>query len=252
MPHVRLPAFAFALVLSWVLAGGAAAAPVYPPLTGRVVDEAGLLSPAATARITAQLEAHEKATSNQVVVAIVKSLQGYEIEDYGVGLARAWGIGQQGRNNGVVLIVAPSERRVRIEVGYGLEGNLTDAISSDIIRTRITPAFRDGRFEAGIQEGVNGIIAAIDGAYQPMAQPEASPIVPILMVLAFFFLIAVLHAHRRQHGGGYGLGPYWGGPWGGSPGGFGGRGSSGGFGGGGGGFRGGGGSFGGGGASGRW
>jgi uncharacterized protein len=250
MPRVRLAVFALALVLWSLLPGGAAAAPVYPPLTGRVVDEAGLLSPAAAARITAQLEAHEKATSNQVVVAIVKSLQGYEIEDYGIGLARAWGIGQQGRNNGVVLIVAPNERRVRIEVGYGLEGNLTDAISSDIIRNRITPAFRDSRFEAGIQEGVNGIIAAIDGAYQPMAQPEASPIVPILMFLAFVFLVAILHAHRRRRGLWYG--PYLGGPWGGSSGGFSGRGSSGGFGGGGGGFSGGGGSFGGGGASGRW
>jgi uncharacterized protein len=250
MLRIRQAALALALVLSSLLAGGAAAVPVYPPLTGRVVDEVGLLSPAAAARITAQLEAQEKATSNQVVVAIVKSLQGYEIEDYGVGLARAWGIGQQGRSNGVVLIVAPNERRVRIEVGYGLEGTLTDAISSDIIRNRITPAFRDGRFEAGIQEGVNGIIAAIDGAYQPMAQPEASPIVPILMFLAFVFLVAILHAHRRRRGLWYG--PYLGGPWGGSPGGFSGRGSSGGFGGGGGGFRGGGGSFGGGGASGRW
>jgi uncharacterized protein len=251
MPRIRLAVFALVFVFSSLLAGGAAAAPVYPSLTGRVVDEVGLLSRAAAARITAQLETHEKATSNQVVVAIVKSLQGYEIEDYGVGLARAWGIGQQGRNNGVVLIVAPNERRLRIEVGYGLEGNLTDAISSDIIRNRITPAFRDGRFEAGIQEGVNGIIAAIDGAYQPMAQPEASPIVPILMFLAFVFLIAILHAHRRRQGLWYG--PYWGGPWGGSTGGFGGgRGSSGGFGGSGGGFRGGGGSFGGGGASGRW
>src|ERR1700730_8780667 len=116
-------------------AGGAE--PVFPALSSRVVDEAGLLSAAERERLTAQLAAHEHATGQQVVVVTLRSLQGMPIEDFGYRLGRAWGIGEKGKNTGALLVVAPSERAVRIEVGYGLEGLLTDALSRSIIERDI-------------------------------------------------------------------------------------------------------------------
>lgn len=145
----------------------AQAAPEFPALTGRVVDQAGLLSPQSIREITALLQRHEEATSNQVVVVTLNSLQGYEISDYGYQLGRFWQIGQEGRDNGVLLIVAPNERKVRIEVGYGLEGSLTDALSKNIIETVITPRFKQGDMEGGIKEGTRAILAAIEGTYTP-------------------------------------------------------------------------------------
>lgn len=145
----------------------------FPMLTGRVVDEAGILSPAFESEITAQLAAHEH-TTNQVVVATVKSLQEYDIADYANQLFRHWGIAQKDKNNGVLLIVAPNERKMRIEVGYGLEGVLTDAISRDIIERRIKPQFRQQDFEQGIRDGVDAILAAIGGEYQTAAPPISS------------------------------------------------------------------------------
>lgn len=173
----------------------ATAAPQFPALTGRVVDEAGILSPQVEAELTAQLAAHEQATTNQVAVLTLKSLDGYDIADYGYQLGRHWAIGQKGKNNGVVLIVAPTERKVRIEVGYGLEGTLTDALSRDIIERAIRPPFRQGNYEQGIRVGVGGILLALTGEYQP-----APP--PVTAVgegggfgsLAFLFLLAPLLA----------------------------------------------------------
>jgi uncharacterized protein len=155
----------FAAALAFVSAA-VLAAPPFPALTGRVVDEAGILSPQAEADISAQLSAHEQSTSNQVVVVTLKSLQGYDIADYANRLFRHWGIGQKGRNNGVLLIIAPNERKMRIEVGYGLEGALTDAESFSIIEREIKPPFRKGNYEQGIRAGVSAIIAAINGEYQ--------------------------------------------------------------------------------------
>jgi len=237
------------LLVLCLVAAPTAAAPQYPALTGRVVDEAGLLSPTGRAALEAKLADFERARSVQVVVATVPSLQGYGIEEYGVGLGRAWGIGEKGKNNGVVLLVAPKEREVRIEVGYGLEGTLTDALTSAIIRERIIPQFRVGGFEAGIFAGVDGILAVLDPNYVP-SEPAAAPvqrskekgspylgllILPLWLIAMFYF-----RRHRRFYYYG-GLGGF-----GGSRGGGGGGFSSGG------GFSGGGGSFGGGGASGRW
>ena len=151
---LALSALAFVAV---ALASGASlAAPTFPPLTGRVVDEAQILSPQSTAEIAAKLNALEAKSSDQLVVFIAKSLQGYAIEDYGYQLGRAWGIGQKGLDNGVLLIVVPSERKVRIEVGRGLEPQLTDAMSTLIIQNTILPAFREGRFADGIREGRPG------------------------------------------------------------------------------------------------
>ena len=153
-----------AALLALALTSGASlAAPTFPPLTGRVVDEAQILSPQSTADIAAKLNALEAKSSDQLVVFIAKSLQGYAIEDYGYQLGRAWGIGQKGLDNGVLIIVAPSERKVRIEVGRGLEPQLTDAMSTLIIENTILPAIRDGRFADGISKGVQDIASVLLG-----------------------------------------------------------------------------------------
>ena len=157
----------FLIVLALVCAGPALAVD-FPPLTGRVVDQADLLNPEQEAELTARLEALERASSRQLVVATISSLQDLEIADYGSQLGRHWRIGQEGANNGVVLIVAPNERKMRIEVGYGLEGIMTDALSSRIIRETITPRFRDNDYAGGILAGADAIIE------QLQAPPEAA------------------------------------------------------------------------------
>jgi uncharacterized protein len=154
------------LLLLLALALPLQAAPEFPALTGRVVDQAGLLSQQARSELSAMLAEHEKATSNQLVVVTLKSLQGNDIADYGYQLGRHWGIGQEGKNNGVLLIVAPQERKVRIEVGYGLEGTLTDAISHDIIQSVILPQFRQGDYPQGIRNGTAAILNALGGSYE--------------------------------------------------------------------------------------
>jgi uncharacterized protein len=156
---------AWALLLSLLLliTLPATAAPEFPRLSGRVVDLAQLLSPAAQARLSERLAAHEQQTGNQLVVVTVPSLDGYSIEDYGYQLGRHWGIGQKGRDNGALLIVSRDDRKVRIEVGYGLEGRLTDALSSSIIQQRILPRFREGNFEAGIEQGIDAMLSVLAG-----------------------------------------------------------------------------------------
>src|SRR6202795_4190918 len=134
--------FFAALIAFLVLALPATAAPKFPTLTGRVVDDAHVLSDQTKGDLDQKLAALEAKTSRQLVVVTIASLQGYDIADYGYQLGRAWGIGQAKLNNGVLLIVAPAEHRVRIEVGYGLEGTLTDALSSVIISSVIVPRFK--------------------------------------------------------------------------------------------------------------
>jgi uncharacterized protein len=138
-----------------------AVAQSFPPLTGRVVDNANLLSPDQEAALTAKLEALERSTTHQLVVATIPDLQGHPIEDYGYRLGRHWKIGQQGENNGVILLVAPNERKMRIEVGYGLEPYLTDALSSVIVREQIRPRFKANDYPGGINAGVDAIIAQL-------------------------------------------------------------------------------------------
>lgn len=171
-----------------LLVGSALAATQFPALTGRIVDEAGLLSPQAEAELATQLAAHEKTTTNQVVVVTLKSLDGYDIADYGYQLGRHWTIGQKGKDNGVLLIVAPTERKVRIEVGYGLEGVLTDALSRDIIERAIRPSFRQENYEQGIRAGVDAILAVLSGEHPPAAPPTTaaggSEAIYVLLVLA--------------------------------------------------------------------
>jgi uncharacterized protein len=149
-----------------------AAAQTFPQLTGRVVDEAGVLDPPVRAAIDSDLADLETRTTDQLVVVTVRSLQGLTIEDYGVRLGRQWGIGQKDKNNGALLIVAPKDRKVRIEIGYGLEGVLTDAQTKLIIENTIIPRFRANDMAGGIARGVDEIIRLLDGdAWQGGAAP---------------------------------------------------------------------------------
>jgi len=272
------------LVLLMLLPVPAMAAPSFPPLTGRVVDAAKLLTAEQKAELEALSASVEQASTRQLVVATIPDLQGYDIADYGFQLGRAWQIGQKEANNGIILIVAPNERKVRIEVGYGLEPIMTDALSNRIIQEQILPRFRDKDIPGGIVAGANAIAEQMKlplEAAEQRAKDAAPPVrsarqrgggVPIealfvLGVIAFVVISSIGGAiaggargrrYRGNAGGGSGILPVvlWGianeigreasrGSWGG------GGGSSWG-GGGGGGFSGGGGSFGGGGASGSW
>lgn len=256
------------LLVLWagLLWAGAASALDLPPLTGRVVDGAGLLRPEEREALAATLKAHEDKTTDQVVVATVPSLQGTSVEDFSNRLFRAWGLGTRARNNGVLFLIAPTERKVRIEVGYGLEGALTDALSKVIIASAVAPKFKAGDFPGGIRAGVDGILGILSGdaaEWQRRAEVREDSgggldpvLVVILLVLVGFVLVRLLAGARggpgrphRRSGGGWivvpGQGGFGGGFGGGAGGGFGG-----GFGDGG--FSGGGGSSGGGGASGDW
>lgn len=137
-----------------------------PSLTGRVIDQAQLLDAAAERALTDQLAAHEAETSNQIVVVTVKSLQGIDEAAYALQLGREWGIGTEENNNGVILLVAPTERKVRIEVGYGLEGAIPDGLAGQIIDRNILPAFREDDYQSGIQSGVTAILQAAVGEYK--------------------------------------------------------------------------------------
>jgi uncharacterized protein len=151
------------VAIAWIglICPGVAQTLTFPALTGRVVDEAGLLSSADRTELTRTLADLEAKTTDQVVVVTLKSLRGTSIEDYGYQLGRRWQIGQKDKDSGALLIVAPAERKVRIEVGYGLEGTLTDARTRLIIENAILPAFRTGDFPGGIKSGVAEIVQAL-------------------------------------------------------------------------------------------
>jgi uncharacterized protein len=246
---------------AWLLAAAVGWALTFPELTGRVVDQAGVLSPAAVGTLDAKLADLEVRSGIQLVVATVGTLEGNEIEPYANQLFRSWQLGQADKDNGVLLLVAPNERRVRIEVGYGLEGTLTDALSKVIITNAIVPWFQRGDFTEGVTRGVDDIITVLTtDSSEWEARPDlrldrgtgdAPPDwLPIALMVAFFVLFSISPAFRRfvanllmasMVSAGSGGGGYY----------RGGR-SGGGSWGGGGGFSGGGGSSGGGGASGRW
>ncbi len=272
---IRFRAVLAAILLAFgaLLAQQAAAEPTFPKLTGRVVDDARLLNPQQTAQLTQKLEALEKNSGRQLVVVTLPSLQGYEISDYGYQLGRAWGIGEKDKNSGALLIVAPNERKVRIEVGYGLEPIITDGLSFLIINNQILPRFKADDYPGGIAAGTDALVKQLtlppDQARKVAADADAArkqgsgggfPIGTIVFILIIVFFV-VMPMINEARGGGRRRGGF-GGPiiW--MPGSFGGDddddhfgggwGGGGGFGGGGGGFSGGGGSFGGGGASGSW
>jgi len=137
----------------------------FPQLSGRVVDTANLLTQSQKETLTAVLKEQEEKTSNQIVVVTLNSLDGYEIAEYSYQLGRHWGIGQKNKNNGVLLVISLNDRKLRIEVGYGLEGALTDKISHEIIEYTLKPKFRQGQYYDGIQKSINQIILAIKGEY---------------------------------------------------------------------------------------
>ena len=144
-----------------LVAGGALAAPKYPVLTGRVVDGAGVIPAAVRDQLTARLAGLERANGRQLVVATVADLGGYDINEYGVGLGRAWGIGQKGFNTGAILLVALKERRVTVLTGQGVQGVLTDALSGQIIREQIKPRFKAGDLPGGIVAGTDALVAQL-------------------------------------------------------------------------------------------
>ncbi|MDB5697231.1 MAG: hypothetical protein JWN69_35 [Alphaproteobacteria bacterium] len=278
MSLLRYPLLLIALLTmlagAVLLGPGAAQAQEFPKLSGRVVDAANLLDPQQEAALTAKLEALEKARSRQLVVATVPDLQGYPIEDYGYRLGRAWGIGQSQANNGTILLVAPNEKKVRIEVGYGLEPILTDALSALIIHNVILPRFRERDMAGGIVAGADAVIEQLQAPpeqaeqralaaaaqQQQRSKGDNVSLFPLIFWGVVLFLIIIPMLRRRGRGrstrrGGMPVvlwGPGLGGWGGGSGSGSGGFGGFGGGGGGFGGFSGGGGSFGGGGASGGW
>jgi uncharacterized protein len=233
----------------------------FPTLTGRVVDDANILDAAQRAALTQKLADLEAKSTDQLVVVTLKSLQGTSIEDYGYQLGRQWQIGQKDKNNGVLLIVAPNERKVRVEVGYGLEGTLTDLVSNFIIQNSILPRFRANDYPGGISRGVDDIIQVLTGdaeewkqraAKRPEATSDGSAMLLLILFIVVVVVVFIIIANsknpppgQRRRGSpwivipsGSGSGSSWssgsgGGSWGG-------------------GFSGGGGSFGGGGSSGSW
>jgi uncharacterized protein len=228
----------------------AATLPPFPALSGPVVDAAHLLPAAVFERLSRRLAAYSEKTGTQLVVVTLPTLDGYPIEEYGYQLGRHWGIGQKGKNNGALLIVDAGERQLRIEVGYGLEGTLTDAASFEIIHDVIVPRFKKGDYAGGIVAGTNAILTLLgdDAAAAQQRQVREQSTTGGLMLLMVLFVLLPLVARMFSGGRAGGSGLLWLGllaMLGGS--------GRGGFGGGGfGGFSGGGGSFGGGGASGGW
>lgn len=220
-----------------------------PALSARVNDYASMLSPQAKSDIEAKLQEFERQESTQIVILTVPSLKGDPMEDFSIRVAETWKIGRKGTDNGLLLIVSRDDRKVRIEVGYGLEGRLTDLLAGRIVQNEIVPAFKAGRFDEGFTKGVAAMIDAVRGEYKGSSAAEKNgdaPSIPLLLLILLIFFFYWISQVRRGHGGGGFMGP--GAPGGWYPGGFGGGG--GGFDSGG--FSGGGGGFGGGGASGDW
>jgi uncharacterized protein len=266
MCRIGLRLFWFNLLplLALLLCAGSTTAqttrPEFPPLTGRVVDAANVLKPQEIGALEQKLQAHEAKTTDQVVIATVPSLGGTSVEDYANRISRSWQLGQKAKNNGVLLLVAPNERRVRIEVGYGLEGALTDALTKVIIATAIAPKFKQDDFAGGLNAGVDAILSVLTGDAEEwhrrakVREDEShstDPIVAVVLLIIFVLFVRQIMSggggprryHRTRRGRWIPVPVPTGGGWGRD---WSGGGSSGG------GFSGGGGSSGGGGASGSW
>ena len=163
-----------ALGLALVAALAAHAQPAVPPLTGRVMDHAGVLAPSTEQVLAASLAAHEDATGNQVVVLTVPSLEGETVEAFALRVFNTWGLGQAERDNGVLVLISRDDRTMRIEVGYGLEGALTDARAGRIIRSTFIPSFRNQDYDTGTHAGVNAVLGTLDGTYEPPADDDGT------------------------------------------------------------------------------
>ncbi len=183
----------------------------FPQLTGRIVDQANIIPFSTRTQIESKLVALEDKSGIQLVVATVPSLQGSDIESFAVDLARAWKLGEAKKNNGLLLLVAPNERKVRVEVGYGLEGTMTDALSSVIIQSAIIPKFRAGDFPGGVSAGVDAIIDALtvdSGEWQKRSkvrvdqQPDLiDQLLPFIIFLLFCFIVYSMIRNARGNTG---------------------------------------------------
>jgi uncharacterized protein len=240
---MRLPLFLLAACL--LLTPPAAALDV-PAVRGYVNDGADILAPVTEEKLEQFLRGFEQSDSTQIVVLTIPTLEGEALEEYALRVAESWGVGQKGKDNGALLLIVRDDRKVRIEVGYGLEGRLTDLLAGRIVDNEIRPRFRAGDYDGGVVAGVRGMAEAVRGEYKGDGRNrrgERTPWGALALLLFFGPGLLLLGGGRRSHHrrGGF----YLGGPFGG-----GGFGRGGGFGGGG--FSGGGGGFGGGGASGGW
>jgi uncharacterized protein len=191
------------LWLLWAVAGFALDV---PPLKGRVNDYAGMMSPATERLLEATLQRFEEAESTQIVVLTIPTLAGDALEDFSIRVAEQWKIGRKERDNGAILVVAKAERKLRIEVGYGLEGRLTDAVSGRIIRNAIVPEFKAGRFGQGIVNGVNAMIQVVQGEFEGVqggsdgSKPDTTAGSAVFFLIALVFLIGRLGRINRWVG----------------------------------------------------
>jgi uncharacterized protein len=177
----------------------------FPKLTGRVVDQAGILSESVEGQLSAAFKRYETQTSNQVVVATINDLGSKTIAQYGYMLGRHWGIGQEGKNNGLILLISKHDRELRIEVGYGLEGLMTDALATSIVHHTIVPFFKRGDFEGGVIAGSNQILEVLSGKKVQLPRvrsrkPEQNPLLMGLMIFIFLLLYWGLPLLRIHYG----------------------------------------------------
>ncbi len=203
--RARKQTFSFALACVLSLASALTAlsfALDVPPLTGRVVDPAHVLPPNTVESLTARLKEHEETTSNQVTVLVLPSLEEEPLESFSHRVATTWKLGQKGTDNGVLILVAMKERKIRIEVGYGLEGALTDARSAQIIRSEIVPRFRAGDVPGGVAAGVDAILKTIEGTYQasdktaPGLDSDAMGQVVVAVIVGLIVGMGLMSIHR--------------------------------------------------------
>jgi uncharacterized protein len=212
--RIGLAALIALATIGLLLVAASAFAQTFPPLSGRVVDAANVIPADLEAQLTQKLAALETQSGRQVVVATLPSLEGYEISDYGYRLGRSWGIGSKEKNDGALLIVAPSERKVRIEVGYGLEGIVTDGLSSLIIQNQIVPRFKAGDLPGGIAAGTDALITqltlpegeariAAANAQSPPVNETLDSLFPLIFfgfMFFVFFIVPMMRAARRRSG----------------------------------------------------
>src|SRR5579862_8066972 len=160
------------LLLFAICQSAAAGAVDVPFLSGRVVDNAEILKPATREQLSAAMKAHEDKSTDQLAVLTVPTIDGEAVEQYATRVFEAWKLGQKGKDNGVLVLVVPEDRKMRIEVGYGLEGSLTDVAANRIIRNLMTPRFKENNYDQGVVDGVNAVIAQLEGVPDPAASAD--------------------------------------------------------------------------------
>ncbi len=198
------------LLIASLMASLAVAAANYPSLTGRVVDQANIIPPSTRSAIETKLKDLEEKSGIQLVVASVDSLDGLDVETYANGLFRSWKLGEAKKNNGVLFLVAPNQRKMRIEVGYGLEGMLTDALSKIILTSAVAPRFKAGDFGAGVERGVEGIIEVLSGDSAEWTKRARGPqstnfdqLSPLIFFALFLFIVVWMARSARGRPGAY-------------------------------------------------